>query len=177
MPDSNCPPCGLSSHWYIHLDLLAITTPLRAQSFRTTRVQTHLRLPMSRANREHQGRQDHSTKAIIYDPSSHQLKTEDCKDLNSGWSYRSTDMSSNSPGKYASFQVDLPWWRNRVDIYVDPITKTGFVATVQLNRLGKIKNWQRRFGHNYTVLLVKGSKPSTPSRTSSRSTTSMAGAN
>ncbi|KAL2058178.1 hypothetical protein ABVK25_001796 [Lepraria finkii] len=117
---------------------------------------------MSRANREHQGRRDHSTKAIVYDPSSHQLETEYCKDLNS---------------KYASFQVDLPWWRNRVDIYVDPRTKTGFVATVQLNRLGSIKNWQRRFGHNYTVLLVKGSKPSAPSRTSSRSTTSMTGAN
>ncbi len=80
---------------------------------------------------------------------------------------------TDSLGKFDSFQVDLPWWRNRVDIYVDPKTKTGFVATVQLNRLGKIKNWQRHIGHNYTVLHVKGLKPDTLSGTSSNSSESM----
>ena len=84
---------------------------------------------------------------------------------------------TDSLGKYNSFQVDLPWWRNRVDIYVDPKNKTGFVATVQLDRLGKIKNWQRRIGHNYTVLHVKGLKPDTPSRTSLSSSESMPGGN
>ena len=84
---------------------------------------------------------------------------------------------TDSLGKHDSFQVDLPWWRNRVDIYVDPKTKTGFVATVQLNKLGKIKNWQRHMGHNYTVLHVKGLKPDTPSRTSSNSSESMPGGN
>ena len=82
-------------------------------------------------------------------------------------------MSSNLLGKYTSFQLDLPWWRNRVDIYINLETKIGFVATVQLDRLGKIKNLQRRVGQNYTVLLVKGSKPNKPSPSPSTSSVSM----
>lgn len=128
---------------------------------------------MARANREHQGRRDRGTKAIVYDPSSHQLWTEDCNKLDSEWSYHGEDMSSNLLGKYTSFQLDLPWWRNRVDIYINPETKTGFVATVQLDRLGKIKNLQRRVGQNYTVLLVKGSTPNKPSPSPSTSSVSM----
>ena len=68
-----------------------------------------------------------------------------------------------------SFPVDLPRWRNRVDIYVDPENRSGFVATVQLDRLGPAKNWQRRLGHKYRILHVKGLKPGTVSRTSSNS--------
>ena len=72
-----------------------------------------------------------------------------------------------------SFPIDLPRWRNRVDIYVCPENRSGFVATVQLDRLGPAKNLQRRFGHKYRVLHVKGLKPGTASRTSSSSSASM----
>ena len=72
-----------------------------------------------------------------------------------------------------SFPIDLPRWRNRVDIYVCPEDRSGFVATVQLDRLGPAKNLQRRFGHKYRVLHVKGLKPGIASRASSSSSTSM----
>ena len=71
--------------------------------------------------------------------------------------FSSTD--SNWIGKSDSFQVHLPWWRNRVNIYVDEEARTGFVATVKLDRLGPKTNWQRRLRHNYTTLYVKGLKP------------------
>ena len=71
-----------------------------------------------------------------------------------------------------SYQVHLPRWSNKVDIYLDPKNRSGFIATVRLDRLGPAKNWQRRFRHNYKVLhvkgleLKKGSRPSTGSSAS-----------
>lgn len=65
------------------------------------------------------------------------------------------------------FEVHLPPWRNRVDIYLDEKAREGFVATVNLSRLGSTKNWQRRFRHNYTSLYVKGAKPGETSRSTS----------
>ncbi|CAF9942097.1 MAG: hypothetical protein HETSPECPRED_005084 [Heterodermia speciosa] len=83
------------------------------------------------------------SKAFVYDPSSHKLSTD----------YLSTlDKTEN-------FEIDLPWWRNTVDIYVDSVARTGFVATVRLDKLSTKKNWQRRLRQNYTVLRVKGLKP------------------
>lgn len=61
-----------------------------------------------------------------------------------------------------SFKVHLPWWRNRVDIYMDEEAKSEFVATIKLDRLGRRTNWQRRLRHNYTTLYVKGFKPEEP---------------
>ena len=61
--------------------------------------------------------------------------------------------------KYETFKVHLPWWRNKVDIYAYPENKSGFIATVQLDRLGVTKNWERRLRKNYAVMLVKGKKP------------------
>lgn len=99
-------------------------------------------------------------KAIVYDPSSHKLSTD----------YLST-LDSQSPKNCRScsqltfnietdnFEVHLPWWRNTVDIYVDAEARSGFVATVRLDKLGPKKNWQRRLRHNYTILRVKGPKP------------------
>lgn len=39
------------------------------------------------------------------------------------------------------------------------MARTGFVATVRLDKLSTKKNWQRRLRQNYTVLRVKGLKP------------------
>jgi len=57
-----------------------------------------------------------------------------------------------------SFEVQLPRWRNRVYVYADKKSKTGFVATIRLDRLGPVKNLQRRLGLNYRTLHVKGNK-------------------
>ncbi|CAD6587529.1 MAG: hypothetical protein ASARMPREDX12_002924 [Alectoria sarmentosa] len=117
---------------------------------------------MASANQENPGQQlsaehrtsswDHKPQAIVYDPSLDKLETVKCENLNS---------------KCDSFPVHLPWWSNKVDIYVDAKNRSGFVATVQLDRLGPAKNWQRRFRRNYTVLHVKGLKPGKASRASS----------
>jgi len=97
----------------------------------------------------------------VYDPSSHKLSTDYLSKLDSQllnfyslavlWLIL-TIASDN-------FEVHLPWWRNSVDIYVDSVARTGFVATVRLDKLGPKKNWQRRLRQNYTVLRVKGLKP------------------
>ncbi|KAF6236763.1 hypothetical protein HO173_005054 [Letharia columbiana] len=101
---------------------------------------------------------DHKPQAIVYDPSLDKFETVERQNLN-------TDCNS--------FPVHLPWWRNKVDIYLDPENRSGFVATVKLDRLGAAKNWQRRLRHNYKVLHVKGLKPGTASRASSSSSTSI----
>ena len=59
-------------------------------------------------------------------------------------------------GDYDSLELKLPRWRNRVDVYMNPESRSGFLASVSLNELGVIKNWQRRLRYNYTVLRVKG---------------------
>jgi len=58
-----------------------------------------------------------------------------------------------------SFEVQLPRWRNHVDVFKDMESELGFVATLRLDRIGMKKNWQRRLGYNYKVLYVKGKKP------------------
>lgn len=82
--------------------------------------------------------------AIIYNPEDHELSTVQLAVL---------ERDSNK------FEVYLPRWQNRVDIYVDRKGKSGFVASVRLDKLGRSKNWQRRLRHNYTSLYVKGQKP------------------
>lgn len=42
---------------------------------------------------------------------------------------------------------------------MDPKKRSGFVATVRLDRLGPAKVWQRRLRHNYKVLRIKGLEP------------------
>ena len=119
---------------------------------------------------------DRKSKAIVYDPSLHELKTERCEDLNSKRNpliCRNNETKTDLEGKSDSFEVHLPRWRNRVDIYVDPEARSGFVASIQLDKLKWTKNWQRRLGRNYKVLHVRGLKPGTASRTSSRSSASI----
>lgn len=123
---------------------------------------------MGSANQDHSGQQlstehrtsswDHKPQAIVYDPSLDKLETVKRENLNI---------------ECDSFPVHLPWWSNKVDIYVDPENRSGFVATVQLDRLGTAKNWQRRLRRNYTILHVKGLKPGKFSRTSSSSSASV----
>lgn len=84
-----------------------------------------------------------------------------------------SSLGSNLLGKTDSIKVHLPRWRNRVDIYIDEEARSEFVATVKLDRLGRKRNWQRRLGHNYTTLYVKGLRPEEP-RTSSSSAVSEA---
>lgn len=98
-------------------------------------------------------------KAIVYDPTSRRLSTDYLSTLES----QSDDSNAHSQltrkTESDNFQVHLPWWRNSVDIYVDAEARSGFVATVRLDKLGLKKNWQRRLRQNYTVLRVKGPKP------------------
>ena len=61
--------------------------------------------------------------------------------------------------QHASFQVHLPRWRNRVDIYLDEKKKTGLVTSIDLGQIGVKRNLKRRLGYNYRVLHVKGVKP------------------
>ena len=116
---------------------------------------------------------DRKCKAVVYDPSLHELKTERCEKLGRTLLPELIEPEPDSPDQFDSFEVPLPRWRNRVDIYMDPGARAGFVATVKLDKLKWTKNWQRRLRHNYTVLHVQGSKPGDMSRTSSRSTASM----
>ena len=116
---------------------------------------------------------ERKSKAIVYDPASYELKTERCEDLDSEKLLDLVTSFANPLGKSDSFEVPLPRWRNQVDIYLDPKARSGFVATIKLDKLKWTKNWQRRLGHNYKVLHVRGTKPGTTSRTSSRSTASI----
>ena len=61
--------------------------------------------------------------------------------------------------EHSARKIQLPLWRNRVDIYMDEKAKSGFIASVNLDRLGAKTNWQRRFRHKYTELYVKELKP------------------
>lgn len=98
------------------------------------------------------------SKVIVYDPCSHELKTEDWNTVES---------------KYETFPVPLPLWRNRVDIYAYPETEKGFIATVQLVRLGFTQNLERRLGKNSRIMLVKGKKPASGSMSASTSAASI----
>ena len=118
---------------------------------------------------------DHKSQAIVYDPSLDKLETVKCENLNSEWDTVAARNLLTLLAKCDSFPVHLPWWSNKVDIYVDPESRSGFIATVRLDRLGPAKNWQRRLRHNYTVLHVKGLKPGRASRASSSASASIPG--
>ena len=116
----------------------------------------------------HRSDSNHKPQKIIYDPSLDTFETVDSGNLNGeSWSVSAHENAANFIADCDSFTVDLPRWRNRVDIYVGSENRSGFVATVQLDRLGQAKNWQRRLSHKYRILHVKGLKPGTVSRTSS----------
>ena len=62
-------------------------------------------------------------------------------------------------GKTNSFEVQLPRWRNQMDVYIDMEERKGYIASIRLGRrLGVKGNWQRHLGMNYQVLFVKGKK-------------------
>lgn len=108
----------------------------------------------------------HSSKAFVYDPLNHKLSTEKLSTLDSQ-SPHSLNLVFHGISKCEltisteidNFEVRLPRWRNSIDIYVDAASRSGFVATVRLDKLGPKKNWQRRLRRNYTVLRVKGARP------------------
>ena len=113
-------------------------------------------------------------RAIVYDPCSHELKTEDLTTLEGKILLSVAFVPClELIAKYETFKVHLPWWRNKVDIYAYPETKSGFIATVQLDRLGRAKNWERRLRKNHRVMHVKGKKPVNGSRSASTSAASV----
>ena len=113
---------------------------------------------------------DLKPQAIVYDPSKDSFKTEEC-----GGECKSRAIRKllTCVAHCDSHPVHLPWWSNKVDIYQDPENRSGFIATVRLDRLGPAKVWQRRFRYNYKVLHVKGLKPDKNSGTSTRSSASI----
>lgn len=106
--------------------------------------------------------------AILYDPSKHALSTLSMTvpegECWYSWLRKLGWFHAESSEK---FEVHLPRWKNRVNIYVGEKAREGFIATIYLNWLGSAKNWQRRLRHNYTSLYVKGVKPEETSQTSS----------
>ena len=97
--------------------------------------------------------------AILYDPNDRVLSTDKLATLDSKVASSHDISLTNITGAPDYFEVPLPQWNNRVDIYLDAKAKSGFVASVQLSKLGMSKNLQRRLRHNYTSLYVKGTKP------------------
>lgn len=100
--------------------------------------------------------------ALVLEPENRHLTIEDINDSNS--KYRPSLLGHRIASHVQieatnSFEVQLPRWRNHVDIFKDMESELGFVATLQLDQLGLKKNWQRRLGMNYKVLHVKGKKP------------------
>ena len=101
-------------------------------------------------------------KAIVYDPESHDISTEEVSILESAFlqPFPATATHTKSLEESDNFQVYLPSWRNRVDIYLNAESRSAFVATIRLDKqLSPSKNWQRRLRRNYKVLYVKGLRP------------------
>ncbi len=119
----------------------------------------YTRLPVSSANMSKPSPQQ----ALVYYSDGDDLLEEDITEANSTCpSLPNTRqrLSLFSLGKSNAYEISLPRWRNRVDIYTDMEAKTGFLATLRLDRLGAVKNLQRRLGRNYQVLYVRsGSGP------------------
>ena len=57
-----------------------------------------------------------------------------------------TRLTPHSPVIGPSFEVPLPRWRNRIDIYYDPKTRRDFLSSIHMGQLGLWKNLQRRLG-------------------------------
>ena len=127
---------------------------------------------MDSPNQANLGQQASAEQAIVYDPSLDKFETVRRENLKSEYCTLAIEKLANFLANSDTFAVHLPWWRNKVDIYVDPKNRSGFVATVQLNRLGPAKNLQRRFRPSYKVLHIKSSKSGIASRASSSSSTS-----
>ena len=135
---------------------------------------------MNSTDEDHLGRQvssehrtsswDHKQQALVYDPSMDTLETEEC---GGECRHLARKLLLSCIAHCDSYPVHLPWWSNKVDIYLDPKNRSGFIATVRLDRLGPAKVWQRRLRHNYTVLHVKGLKPEKDFGTSARSSASI----
>ncbi len=104
-----------------------------------------------------------TSRAIVYDPLKHHLSFETEENLNSKIPVSGNRFKLIFAETDTSFQVHLPRWRNRVDIYLDDQQKEGFVTSIDLGKLGVGKNLKRRLGYDYTVLHVKGAKPLVPS--------------
>ena len=102
--------------------------------------------------------------ALVYSAETLGLGIEEINEANSMFAgFPTSSLFLNFPiEKTNSFEVQLPRWRNRVDVYTDMEERTGYTATLRLNRLGLKKNWQRHLGMNYQVLFVKGDKPTFP---------------
>ena len=101
-------------------------------------------------------------KAIVYDPESHDISTEELSILESASLHHFLPIATHAKPLEESenLQVYLPSWRNRVDIYLNAESRSAFVATIRLNKqLSSSQNWQRRLRRNYKVLYVKGLKP------------------
>ena len=62
-------------------------------------------------------------------------------------------------GETNVLEIQLPRWRNRVDIYEGPDNEQDFLFTIRIDRFGFIKNCKRRLGIDYRVLHIKSDKP------------------
>lgn len=97
-----------------------------------------------------------SSRVVLYDPFNHGLKTDwlTQDEGNFPFSFPLPELANFLEN--SSVRIQLPRWRNSVDIYIDQTAKVGFVATVKLTRLGKRTNWQRRLRYKHTYLYMKG---------------------
>lgn len=104
--------------------------------------------------------------AVVLWNGSSRLTIEEINDVNSMYAHTTRFVSFTAEtvptGESDAFEIDLPRWRNRVEVYADMKNHWGYAATLRLDRLGLKKNWQRRLGLNYNVLHVKGNKITYP---------------
>ena len=66
------------------------------------------------------------------------------------------------PDEKDNLEIHLPCFRSTIDIFADEASRQGLIATVRLDKAGFIQNLRRGFGHDYTVLHVKGGKLKPP---------------
>ena len=111
-----------------------------------------------------------SSRVVLYDPFNHGLTTDWLTTDDRNFPLLSHLLKVANFLEKSSLAIQLPRWRNRVDIYIDQEAKSRFVATVKLNRLGRKANWQRRLWRKYTMLYMKGFKPEEEARPSTSST-------
>lgn len=100
-------------------------------------------------------------KALVFKAGVYDLLVEDITECNSMYRHLSPchiTKAHKITEESNAFEVQLPRWRNRVDMFKDMEAEMGFVVELHLNKIGLKKNWQRRLGLNYTVLHVKGNK-------------------
>ena len=103
-----------------------------------------------------------SSRMVLYDPVSDALKTDWLTEDDSNFSLSFYLLKLTNFLENSSVKVQLPRWRNSVDIYIDDV----FVATIKLDRLGTKVNWQRRFRHKHPFLYMKDLEPKEEGRPS-----------